>query len=132
MGVNLSKTNFFMISGTAADKEPMIIDNLKVEWCNRYVYLGFPFTSDGSVFSIIKAHAERKIKVIRKFIYFVKINNDLPFLVKKTCIWCMHYVILKTLVKKKQRNFLEVNRKKGRRWMMTHLPLQLRLYLIQR
>ena len=86
MAVNLSIAKFFVISGTAADKEPMIIGNLKVEWCNRYVYLGSPFTSDGSVFSAVKAHAGRKMKVISKFISFVEQNNNLPFLVKKTYI----------------------------------------------
>ncbi len=83
MGVNLAKTKFFMASGAAADREPIIVDDLMVEWCDMYVYLGSPFTSDGSVSSAVKAHAERKMKDINKFILFVKKNNDISFLVKK-------------------------------------------------
>ena len=83
MGVNLAKTKFFVVNSTAADKEPIMVDDLIVEWCDVYVYLGSPFTADGSIFSAVKVHAERKMKDINKFVSFVKKNNDIPFLVKK-------------------------------------------------
>ncbi len=50
--VNLAKTKFFVVRGAAADKEPIIVDDLTVEWCDMYVSLGSPFTPDGSVFSL--------------------------------------------------------------------------------
>ncbi len=50
MGINLTKTNFFVINASAVDKKAMVVDNLRVEWCDMYVYLGSPFTSNGSVF----------------------------------------------------------------------------------
>ena len=42
MGVNLTKTKFFVVNGTAVDKEPIMVDNLMIEWCDMYVYLGSP------------------------------------------------------------------------------------------
>lgn len=83
MGINLSKTRFFVIGSSAADKEPLIVNNVIVEWCDMYIYLGSPFTSDGSFFSAVKPHAERKMKDFKKYVSFLKKNNDLPFLVKK-------------------------------------------------
>lgn len=81
--VNLAKTKFFVVSGAVADRESIIVDDLVVHWCDMYIYLGSPFTPEGSVSSAVKAQAERKMKDINKFISFVKKNNDVPFLVKK-------------------------------------------------
>ncbi len=72
MGIYLSKTNFFVIHGSAADKEPIIVDNVVVKWCDTYIYLGSPFTSDGSTFSAVKAHAERKLKDLKSLHYFLR------------------------------------------------------------
>ncbi len=83
MGINLTKTNFFVINASAIDKEAMVVDNMRVEWCDMYLYPGSPFTSNGSVFSAVKVHTERKMKDVKKYILFLKKKNDLPFLVKK-------------------------------------------------
>lgn len=65
------------------DREPLVVDELKVEWCNSYIYLGSPFTSDGCVSSAVKEHAKRKMCHALKYVSFVNKNNDIAFLVKR-------------------------------------------------
>lgn len=47
------------------------------------VYLGSPFTADGSVSSSVRAHADAKMPHVIKFVSFLNKNNDIPFRVKK-------------------------------------------------
>ena len=83
MKVNNEKTKFFVINGQAGDAEPFHVDDLIVEQCTHYMYLGSPFTSDGSVSSAIKIHAKNKLPHVLKFVSFLKKNNDVPFIVKR-------------------------------------------------
>ena len=77
------KNNFFAINVRDEDKEALKVDRLTVLWCNRYVYLGSIFTSDGSVSSAIAAHASAKMCQILKFVSFIRKNIDIPFYVKR-------------------------------------------------
>ncbi len=61
MGVNESKTKFFVIHGTAEDNEAVNVDGLVIEQCTQYLYLGSMFTADGSVSSSVRAHADAKM-----------------------------------------------------------------------
>ena len=61
----------------------MVIDDTVVEACERYVYLGSPFTADGSSSTAIKAHEENQMCHALKFVVFVNKNNDIPFYVKR-------------------------------------------------
>ncbi|KAG0699628.1 hypothetical protein GWK47_025772 [Chionoecetes opilio] len=83
MKVNKTKTNFMVICGSDADRLPMIVDGLVVNHCQRYTYLGSPFTADGSASSAVKAHAQDKMAHFNKFVSFLHKNNDVPFIVKK-------------------------------------------------
>ena len=83
MKVNMSKTKFFAINAGMIEREPFRVGDLTVSWCDRYVYLGSVFTSDGLVSSAIAAHAQAKMCHILKFISFVNKNNDVSFFVKK-------------------------------------------------
>ena len=83
MKVNESKTKFFVLNGTGQDEDPFHVGNLKIEKCEKYVYLGSIFTYDGSVSSAVRAHALMKMPHVLKFIAFIKKNNDIPFIVKK-------------------------------------------------
>lgn len=56
MKVNESKTRFFVIHGTPEDNEALHVDGLVVERCTQYMYLGSPFTADGSVSTSVRAH----------------------------------------------------------------------------
>ena len=68
MKVNHTKTNFFVVNGSNVEKESIRVDDLVVEWCDKYVYLGSPFTADGSVSSVVRAHATAKIPHVLKFV----------------------------------------------------------------
>lgn len=83
MIVNTGKTKFMVINGSDEDKELINCRNNHVGYCNQYIYLGSPFSDDGSPSTAIKIHAANKMCHALKFISFVSRNNDVPFLVKK-------------------------------------------------
>lgn len=83
MKINESKTKFFVICGNQSDRESFELGDFVVEPCEQYVYLGSPFTCDGSVSSSVKAHANTKMAHVNKFVSFLKKNNDVPLIVKK-------------------------------------------------
>ena len=83
MKINQSKTKFFVIGGNPGDSLPLNVDDLIIESCTSYTYLGSIFTSDGLVTSSVKAHAQNKMCQVLKFISFLKKNNDVPFVVKR-------------------------------------------------
>lgn len=83
MVVNNSKTKFFVINGDDGDTEPMVVGELMIEHCSSYVYLGSPFTSDGSVSSAVRVHGKNKLCHVLKYVSFVTKNNDVPFIVKR-------------------------------------------------
>ena len=47
------------------------MDDLVVEYCDSYVYLGSPLTCDGSVSSAVKEYAKAKICQVLKFVSFI-------------------------------------------------------------
>ena len=55
------RLSFFVISGNERDREPLVVGDLVVEHCDTYVYLGSPFTSDGSPTFAVKVHANNKM-----------------------------------------------------------------------
>lgn len=81
-----------MINGEEGDKEALVSDGLVVEHCDTYVYLGSPFTIDGSVSSAIRAHARSKLPRVLKFVSFKNKNNDVPFAVKKRVFDVIHSI----------------------------------------
>ena len=83
MKINASKTKFFVICGTDQDREIIEVDDLIIEQCTKYVYLGSVFTADGSVSSSVAAHAQSRVAHLNKFVSFLDKNNDIPFIVKK-------------------------------------------------
>lgn len=83
MKINATKTKFFVICGTEHDREAVRVDDLVVESCAQYTYLGSPFTADGSVSAAVAAHMQAKMAHFNKFVLFLKKNCDWPFIVKK-------------------------------------------------
>ena len=83
MKINQNKTKFFVLSGRPEDSRPLHINDLTIESCSSYNYLGALFTSDGLVTSAVRAHAEAKMCQVLKFVNFLKKNNDIPFAVKR-------------------------------------------------
>ena len=95
MKVNMTKTKFFAVNGDNDDKQPIKVDDIVIESCDRYVYLGSPFSADGSVSTAIKIHAENKLCHVLKFVAFVHKNNDAPFNVK---LKVFHAALMSTLL----------------------------------
>ncbi len=83
MVINESKTKFFVINENETDVLAFALGELRVSWCDLYVYLGCMFTSDGSVTSAIAAHAQAKMCHVLKFCSFLKKNFEVPFYVKR-------------------------------------------------
>ena len=83
MIINYSKTKFMVVNGDNEDKEPILYNDMVINYSKQYIYLGSPFTDDGSPSTAIKIHANNKMCHVLKFVSFVKRNNDVPFMVKK-------------------------------------------------
>ncbi len=83
MKVNCAKTKFFVVNGEAGDEQPLCVGDLVVNHCVSYVYLGSPFTWDGSVTTSVKEHATEKLCQVLKFVTFIEKHNTVPFIVKR-------------------------------------------------
>ena len=83
MIINEGKTKFMVINGDANDRRALEIDDMKIENCQSYTYLGCIFSQDGSLRSAVKKQCESKLCHVAKFEAFVNKNPDAPFIVKK-------------------------------------------------
>lgn len=72
-----------VIKGSEADCEPLVVDGLEVKHCDKYIYLGSPFTNSGCTSSAVRAHASSKMSHVLIFVSFIAKNRDVPFVVKK-------------------------------------------------
>lgn len=79
------------------DSESLVVDRLVMEHCNKYVYLGSVFTSDGVISSAVQATAIMRICHVLKFVSFIRKHNDIACVEKAsiqgsphviTCIRC--------------------------------------------
>ena len=82
MVVNSTKTKFMVVNGNNEDREAIVCNDSNIDYCDNCIYLGCPFTDDGSSSTAVKLHANKMCHVL-KFISFVNRNNDIPFSVKK-------------------------------------------------
>ncbi len=83
MVLNSNKTKFMVVNGNNEDKEAIVYNDERIDYCDDYMYLGSPFTDDGSPSTAVKLHATKKMCHVLKFISFVNRNNDIPFFIKK-------------------------------------------------
>ena len=83
MIINSSKTKFMVINGGDHDRTPLVQDDLTIQNCLQYTYLGSIFTQDGKLTSSLRAQCESKLPHVMKFEAFVRKNTDLPFPGKK-------------------------------------------------
>ena len=72
-----------VVNGSDEDREPIECNGNIIDYCKQYIYLGSPFTEDGSPSTAIRIHANNKMCHVLKFISFVNRNNDVPFMIKK-------------------------------------------------
>lgn len=60
-----------MLNGSEGNEESLRVGGLGVELCDKYVYLGSPFTSDGSASSVARMHAVARMAHAIKFVSFI-------------------------------------------------------------
>ena len=84
MIVNQSKTKFMVVNGAEPDKSEISIgEDIRVEYCDTYWYLGSPICDDGKMSTIATVHSKDKIKHVFKFFTFLKKNYNMPFMLKR-------------------------------------------------
>jgi len=83
MIINQAKTKFMIINGTDEDRQPLKTDDLTVENCTKYTYLGAVITQDASIVSSVRAQCEAKKAHVIKFEAYVRKNANMPFPAKK-------------------------------------------------
>jgi hypothetical protein len=83
MELNLKKTKFMAINGSAADKEPIIHHEHRIEHCEKYVYLGGVFTSLGDMKSVLVEESLKCRTDVNKFAVFIAKNASMPYVLKK-------------------------------------------------
>ena len=79
MEINEKKTKFMVINHTREDKAPLLIRNKKIEYCDKYMYLGSWFTDDGEIKSILKLHEPSLTNALNKFSIFCSVNTEMPY-----------------------------------------------------
>ena len=95
MVINETKTKVMVINGEQEDRAPIQTDDITVEHCSTYWYLGSPITSDGSMKTALEVHVQDKIKHVLKFMTFLKYNYNMPFqLKKKVAMSCVMSALL--------------------------------------
>lgn len=78
MSINPDKTQFMT---TEDDCEPMNVDELQVNNCSSYGYLGSPISMT-KIASQVEAHIKKKACDYYKFVSFLSKHHDVPFNVK--------------------------------------------------
>ena len=86
MLMNEDKTKFFVINGVEDDIKPIKLSSITLHPCTSYVYLGNIYTSDGKLSSSLAAHANDKKKQLHKLLTFLRVNQDMPFAVKRKVV----------------------------------------------
>ena len=83
MPINQIKTKFMAINKLKGDDISIKSNNITVEYCSSYLYLGAQITDDGRYHTAINLHVKDKMKHIIKYYSFLNRNPDLPFKIKK-------------------------------------------------
>ena len=83
MKVNTGKTKVMVINGDQEDSHPLEVNNISIDQCDSYTYLGSIYTRDGSCTGAVKKHLQAKMTHVLKFEAFVRQNSDMPFPAKR-------------------------------------------------
>jgi hypothetical protein len=83
MIINQAKTKFMIINGTAEDRQPLKTQDLTIEKCTKYTYLGAVITQDASIVSSVRAQCKAKKAHVIKFEAYVRKNANMRFPAKK-------------------------------------------------
>lgn len=83
-GCKLKKNKFIVIMGSDEDWKQNDPDSFTVKCCDRYIYLGVIFTTDGGALTSLKLYVEQSEKLILMYIYIY------------TYIFASHYAQIQT------------------------------------
>ena len=83
MRVNELKTKLMVINGEEKDRAEFTCKNITVKHTTKYIYLGSPFTENGSIRSVIDSHIKTRTADLNKFRIFCKMNSTMPYMYKK-------------------------------------------------
>ena len=82
MMINEKKTKFMVINHTEEDKFQLSTQNKRIEYCEKYLYLGSWFTDDGKQESVFKLHEPALTSTVNKFAIFCNVNTGMPYCYK--------------------------------------------------
>ena len=86
MKVNVKKTKFMVAN--SEDREPFIYGDLRIEHCERYIYLGNTIMIS-SVQKQIEFHLKENMKHVHRFRAFLSQNSEALFYVKMKVSFCL-------------------------------------------
>ena len=64
MIINENKTKFMVINGSVENRELIAVGDLTIMHCDKYIYLGSPFTADASLSTVVKTHVQEKYLIL--------------------------------------------------------------------
>lgn len=50
-----------VVNGNHEDIEALMYNDNRIDYCTKYMYLGSPFTDDGSASTAVNLHANKKM-----------------------------------------------------------------------
>ena len=83
MVLNEKKTKVMVIRGMDRDKEPLILQDVKIDYSSIYSYLGAWFSDDAKVNTILDLHEKSGEAQVNKFAIFCAANANMPFIFKR-------------------------------------------------
>ena len=83
MVLNSKKTKFYVINGTSADRTPLLVNDISIDYTHKYMYLGAWFSDDNKIDTIMKLHEAGCEATVNKFAVFCASNTDMPFIFKQ-------------------------------------------------
>ena len=86
MKVNAKKTKFMVVN--SEDREPLICNEMRIGFCEKYMYLGNTIIAC-SLQEQIVSHLKENMKQVHKFRAFLSKNSEAPLYVKMKVWSCM-------------------------------------------
>lgn len=87
IGMTLHPSKSRYLSVNANNHDPFIVDDVVIEHCEEYIYLGTPINNE-SIADQVKRHIKWKNSHLLKFSSFLTKNYDVPFSVKNKVRQC--------------------------------------------
>lgn len=90
-GMRINEKKKIFIVNVKEDMKPTHVDNLTVQWCGSYVFLGSPFTCDGSVSHAAKLRATLKLPIFLSKSHLLMKTKMCRFVIKCRALYAALY-----------------------------------------